>query len=270
MDLKNVSSHFRFGENWESYARIVDDARIAEAVKGLAKLIPAESIKGKQFLDIGCGSGLSMLAALRLGAASVKGVDIDADSVNTTRALLSHYAPGEKWSAEQASVFDINPENTGSFDIVHSWGVLHHTGDIWTAINKAAALVKPNGIFVIALYHKTPLCNFWRAEKKFYAHAKKWQQWVIRCVYKAAFLLRMVTLRKNPIAFISNYKSSRGMDWHHDVHDWLGGYPYESVLPDEVIAHMKEQSFSLERLFDIGTGKGIFGTGCDEYVFRRV
>ncbi len=270
MNLKNIDSHFRFGDNWQSYAKIVDEDRIAEALKGLEKLIPADGLKAKQFLDIGCGSGLSMLAALRLGASNVKGVDIDQASVDTAHALLSHHAPGEQWQVEQASIFDLDPECFGLFDVVYSWGVLHHTGDMWSAISKAGALVKGNGVFIIALYHRTPSCNLWRIEKKFYAHTGKWQQWIIRCIYKAAFIAGLLSTGRNPFKYIPGYKGSRGMNWHHDVHDWLGGYPYESTTQSEIVPSLQNIGFEVVRIFQASTTRtGIFGAGCDEYVFRR-
>jgi 2-polyprenyl-6-hydroxyphenyl methylase/3-demethylubiquinone-9 3-methyltransferase len=60
------------------------------------------------------------------------------------------------------------------------------------------------------------------------------------------------------------------MDWNHDVHDWLGGYPYESTRPLELARHVRECGLCPERVFENCAGaKGFFGTGCDEYVARR-
>ena len=128
---------------------------------------------GKTFLDIGCGSGLNALAALSLGAASVTAVDIDENSVSTTQALLAARAPNPNWSAKLASVFDMTPDTFGTFDVVYSWGVLHHTGSMWKAIDCAARLVSPGGLYAIAIYTKTPLCGFWQYEKAFYSKSPK-------------------------------------------------------------------------------------------------
>ncbi|MFX8620485.1 50S ribosomal protein L11 methyltransferase, partial [Acinetobacter baumannii] len=51
--------------------------------------MPADDFKGRSFLDIGCGSGLHALAAMRLGVARVVGVDIDPNSAATARHVLS-------------------------------------------------------------------------------------------------------------------------------------------------------------------------------------
>src|SRR6516165_5570957 len=93
-DLLEADSHFAFGKNWASYSKLVTDARVEEAVASLHRLAGGE-LSGMRFLDIGCGSGLHSLAALRLGAAEVVAVDIDADSVATTRALLEAHASGQ-------------------------------------------------------------------------------------------------------------------------------------------------------------------------------
>src|SRR5436305_8094785 len=128
MSLTERESHFEFGENWKNYSKTIDQTRIDSAIEGVKKLFP-DGLAGKTFLDIGCGSGLHSLAALSLGAASVTAIDIDENSVATTRELLTKYMPEAKWTAKVASVFDTSPAAFGTFDVVYSWGVLHHTGD---------------------------------------------------------------------------------------------------------------------------------------------
>jgi 2-polyprenyl-6-hydroxyphenyl methylase/3-demethylubiquinone-9 3-methyltransferase len=270
MDHTDLSTHFRFGENWRSFAEGLDDAKIAEAVRNLAKLVPADVMAGKRFLDVGCGSGLSMLAALRLGAAHSHGIDLDPASVEAARTVLSRHAPKGSWSVEVRSVFDLDAEASGQFDVVHSWGVLHHTGAMWKALENCARLVPSGGLFVFALYHLTPFCQFWRAEKRLYAHAPRIVQASIRGLYKALYLGRIMAGGQNPRRHLAQYHESRGMDWHHNVHDWLGGYPYESTLPDEVRQRVAAYGLHLEKVFENCAGTiGVFGTGCDEYIARR-
>jgi len=165
-ELTQVGSHFRFGENWAEFAQGIDPARIEQACGEMARLLGREDISGLRFLDIGSGSGLHALAALKLGAAQVIATDIDPDSVETTRKLLERFAVDGRWRAERRSVLEIRPEDYGRFDIVYSWGVLHHTGAMYDAIRAAAALVGESGRFCTALYGRTALCNFWRWEKR--------------------------------------------------------------------------------------------------------
>lgn len=265
--LLDAETHFAFGENWASYANTIDGARIAVAEAALARLAGPGGLEGRRFLDIGCGSGLHALAALRLGAASVLGIDIDRNSVTTARRVLETHRPGANWDIREVSIFDFSPPET--FEVVYSWGVLHHTGAMWPAVAKAAALVAPGGLFIVALYGKTPLCGLWTAEKRLYAHAPRWLQACIRGPYKAAFLLVKALRGENPVAYVRDYAANRGMNWHHDVHDWLGGYPYESASPGDVACRLAELGFALERRFGTIARFGLFGTGCVEYVFRR-
>jgi 2-polyprenyl-3-methyl-5-hydroxy-6-metoxy-1,4-benzoquinol methylase len=265
-DLLDQKSHFAFGKNWASYARLVNEAEIEEAVAGLRKLA-GNDLSGKRFLDIGCGSGLHSLAALRLGAREVVALDIDPDSVATTREVLQLHAHGQSWSAKQASVFELDAQTLGTYDVVYSWGVLHHTGDMYRALRAAVGLVAPNGQFLFALYRRTYLCWFWKMEKRWYAGASQAAQALARSVFVRAFRLAS---RGNFDSYVSGYRKSRGMDFYHDVHDWLGGWPYESISPAETDAFMRQLGLHQVRSF-VYPGKvtGIFGSGCDEYVYAK-
>ena len=267
-DLRQLDSHFAFGENWKAFVETLSEESIAEAVRGLAKLFPADELRDRDFLDIGCGSGLSMLAALRLGARSVTGIDIDPNSVEAARAVLSRHTAGKVWRTQVTSVFDFAPDK--SYDVVHSWGVLHHTGDMWPAVRKAAALVAPKGHLALALYRKTLLCRFWRVEKKFYSRSNSLVQAAIGAIYRGLYRVALLATGRSPARYIRDYKSARGMNWSHDVHDWLGGYPYESVTPQEVSAVLGELGFDEVRRFEKPAAvKGLFGSHCDEFVAVR-
>jgi predicted RNA methylase len=267
-NLKNIETHFAFGKNWASYAALIDEPQIEEAKKGLLKLIPVEEFKGRSFLDIGCGSGLHALAAAQLGVSRIMAVDIDPDCVATSSAVLSSNNVTTPWRAEIVSVFDLDAARAGTFDIVHSWGVLHHTGSMWEAVSKAASMVAPNGLLAIALYRKTHMDPFWKLEKRLYAHAPQTIQSLVRAGYVAVFCLAKLATGRSFREYVANYRSSRGMDFYHDVHDWLGGYPYETALAPEVEAKLAGLGFKAERVFARPISHGILGSGCDEYVYR--
>ena len=269
-NLRSAVSHFKFGENWRSFVDTVSERSIVEAERGLIRLFPHGELHGRRFLDVGCGSGLHMLAAQRLGAAEVVGIDLDDVSVQTARALLAAHAKSKACSVEIKSVFDLDPQQA-VYDLVYSWGVLHHTGDMWIAIRKAAAMVAPGGHLALALYRRTPLCGFWKAEKKFYATSPRFVQAAIRALYKGVYLCGVMATGRNPAGYIRKYVSARGMDWSHDVHDWLGGYPYELVRPRQLIAFLQKLDFSVERVFEHPAAlMGVFGSHCDEFVARRL
>ncbi|AWN40543.1 class I SAM-dependent methyltransferase [Methylobacterium durans] len=267
--LLNAETHFAFGENWQSFVKLIDDQRIAAAETDLLRLLGRGDLANKSFLDIGSGSGLSSLAAARLGVASIMATDIDENSTAATRSLLQARLLDSNvdWTARVVSVFDL-PQN--QYDVVYSWGVLHHTGDMWRAIREAAMRVKPGGLFAIAIYAKTSLCGFWRAEKAFYAHAPGFVQACIRAIYSVwHFTITALATRRNPFTLAKQY-NARGMDKGHDVHDWLGGYPYESATPEEIRSFVSDLGFELVRQ-NLAPGKrhGLLASGCDEYLFRR-
>ncbi len=264
--LRDVESHFAFGENWASYAGLIDEERLAEAEGGLERLLGADGLRGRSFLDIGCGSGLHAAAAARLGATRILALDLDPLSVATTREVLRRYGQGVAAEVSEMSVLDLEPDAVGTFDVVYSWGVLHHTGAMHEAIRKAAGVVPPGGIFAFALYRRTRLCRLWTREKRWYTAASPRAQMSARRVYIGLYRLH---LRRRFRDHVANYRG-RGMDFYHDVHDWMGGYPYESTSAHEVDALMRAIGFehvtSRTRPYKLG----LFGAGCDEYVYRRM
>jgi len=267
-----VGNPFAFGENWAEYARSIGDAQIAEAEAGLSRLLGTSELRGKRFLDIGCGSGIHSLAALNLGASEVLALDLDPQSVTTAQSLLARLARGKQFRVAQISVFDLDPSLFGTFDVVYSWGVLHHTGDLNRAMHKAAAMVADKGMLLFALYRRTWACPFWKLEKEWYSRAAVYQQERALKIYMFLFRMGLWATGRSLKRYLANYKAHRGMDYYHDVHDWLGGYPYESIFPDEVDALMIGTGFSQVRSFLIsGRRKPVrpFGSGCDEYVYRR-
>jgi predicted RNA methylase len=268
-NLLEVESHFSFGENWAQYAEKIDERRIEEAEKSLIRLVGRESIQGRTFLDIGCGSGLFSLAALRLGCQRLLAVDLDPNSVQTTRKTLERYAPaGANWDCRRISVFDLDPAKVGTFDIVYSWGVLHHTGAMYKAIEKASAMVKPEGMLTLALYGKTPFCGLWRIEKRIYSRSPKWVQRAIEKVYSAVVAARLALKGESLKKRRETYFQQRGMDMYHDTRDWLGGYPYESISPQEAMTFMHKLGFEPIRSF-VCPSIGLLGAGCDEYSFTK-
>jgi len=266
MNLEELESHFRFGDNWRSYARTITQGHIDRAVAGLRELV-ADDCEDRTFLDIGCGSGIHSLAASILGA-KVTAIDIDPASVEATRSVLTAHGFPEV-VPRQASVFDLNPATFGQLDIVYSWGVLHHTGDMWRAVSKAADLVRPGGRLVLALYDKTPCCGFWRAEKAWYTNASEARQRQARAFYVMLFRLKCLLTGQSFSKSVASYESNRGMDYYHDLHDWMGGYPYQSARPLEVREFLQARGFRQTVFLPSGVRIGMFGSGCSQYTFVR-
>jgi SAM-dependent methyltransferase len=261
---------FEFGQNWLDFVQTLNADRISEAERSLRGLLQSDSLAGRSFLDIGCGSGLSSLVARRLGA-RVHSFDVDSASVLCTARVRDRYRPDDRdWMVEQGSILDRDYVRAlGTFDIVYSWGVLHHTGALHRALRAAGSLVGTNGVLAIALYRRTRMCALWRLEKRWYTRASPNAQARARASYisllRAAFLL----MGRNFQSYVENYQSNRGMDFLHDVHDWLGGYPYESILEPDVEAVLRPLGFARVHSTDTPLKLGLFGSGCDEYLYRR-
>ncbi|MBI4031701.1 MAG: class I SAM-dependent methyltransferase [Proteobacteria bacterium] len=135
-----MAHRFAFGSNWQNFLETVTGDEILEAVDNLARLVPGATLEGKRFLDIGCGSGLHTLAAIRLGAKSVTAFDIDKKSVQATQKILAEHAPGYPAEVTEKSILRAEANTPAAYDVVYSWGVLHHTGAMWQAIRNAAGM----------------------------------------------------------------------------------------------------------------------------------
>ena len=257
--------HFKFGENWKNFSNLIDNNRLKEAVTSLKKLTNKKSLNNLSFLDIGCGSGLSSLAAIQLNCKKIYAIDQDEQSIKTTKKVLQK-SRFKKVKVEKKDLFTLNEKE--KFDIVYSWGVLHHTGNMLEAIKKSTKMVSKNGMLILALYKKTKLCNLWKIEKYIYKSSPKVIQNFIKNLFIFLFKLAMILKRKNFSNYINDYKTKRGMDFYHDVHDWLGGYPYESISFEEISKIMDKFGYKMIRSFQVKKQIGFFGTGCDEYVFK--
>jgi 2-polyprenyl-6-hydroxyphenyl methylase/3-demethylubiquinone-9 3-methyltransferase len=252
---------FEFGKNWQHFLSVLNDERIVEAEKSLKQMLKVEDLQGQSFLDIGSGSGLFSLAAHRLGA-KVHSFDYDPQSVACTQELKQRYFPNDSsWTIEQGSVLDRNYlKSLGQFDIVYSWGVLHHTGAMWQALENVSLPVARGSQLFIAIYNdQGARSKFWRRVKQLYCSGLLGKSLVI-FVFIPYFFLRGlakdILTGRNPVARYDEYKKSRGMSLTHDWYDWLGGYPFEVATTEEIFSFYQNKGFVLKNLLTDGGGHG--------------
>lgn len=252
---------FAFGKNWQSYSQnALTPERVKEARQAFCELVAEIDLPGKRFIDIGFGQGLTLILAAESGA-SVIGIDIDEDNMRamqiTSKALECKQIP----EVHIASILDAAflETNKKGFDIVHSWGVLHHTGDMKKAIKGACTLVAERGYFICSIYNKHWSSPLWKIIKWSYNKVPViLQRLIVGLLYPVIYVAKWIVTRRNPKT------KERGMDFFHDVVDWVGGYPYEYATEKEICTLIEVEGFKCLRIKSAQTP-----TGCNEFVFQK-
>jgi 2-polyprenyl-6-hydroxyphenyl methylase/3-demethylubiquinone-9 3-methyltransferase len=283
---------FEFGRNWSRFLEVVNEERIAAAIDSLTRRFGTTTLNGKRFLDAGSGSGLFSLAAQRLGA-KVVSFDIDPHSVACTTEMKRRFAPdAAEWEILAGSALDPKfLESLGTFEVVYSWGVLHHTGRMWRAIDLVQERVAPGGQLWIALYNdQGGISDRWKRVKQLHQACPPalrtayvivvggiWAAWRVICLRVPVKLAGMLLGKPKPDTTYSPYvhgasgnganpkaERQRGMHWWYDLVDWIGGWPFEVAKPEEVLRFLQTRGFEITDLMTVGGG-----LGCNEFLFRR-
>jgi 2-polyprenyl-3-methyl-5-hydroxy-6-metoxy-1,4-benzoquinol methylase len=248
---KDTTERFAFGKNWNDFvAKSFCQDRLDMAKMKLLESLRLANLDGKTFLDVGCGSGIHSLAALYSGAKRVLSFDYDLSSVATSEILKKKAGNPSNWRIIQGSVLD-RPfmDSLGEFDIVYSWGVLHHTGSMLESLRNVRIPLLPNGALFIALYSYTtyknqelngfPSPERWLEIKRRYNRAAASQKRIMEWQYVLGpkwwlpwtAALNYLRFKQKEV----NYLKSRGMEIWTDVRDWLGGWPMEFANELEIL-----------------------------------
>lgn len=258
---------FNFGKNWHDFStNALASVNADQARKDFKVLMHGIDLTNINFLDVGFGQGLSSLCAAENGA---KVVGLDIEELNRqTISLTARYFPtvnledlklytGSILSDETCSI--LMGESPSGYDVVHSWGVLHHTGNMYQALERCVELVKPGGYLVISIYNYHWTSPIWKKIKQAYCFAPTWiQRSMVYVLLPIIWFAKLVVTRQYP-----NLKE-RGMNFYYDVVDWVGGYPYEYSSIENITKLCTQRE-----LVRIKVWPALVPTGCNEYIFRK-
>jgi len=265
--MNHDKKQFDFGQNWKNFSeKKLNKDKIIQAQHDFKELVKDLDIKNKSFIDIGFGQGLGLLSSIIFGAKSV-GVDINEKCYETLERNKDFFPelknvdiPIIIGSILDGSILEKIKSINKTYDILHSWGVLHHTGNMWTAIDNCCQLISQNGIFILAIYNKHWSSRLWYIIKKIYNSSPAIiKRLMIYKFYAIIFIAKFLVTFKNPL------KKERGMSFYYDIVDWIGGFPYEYATKDEIVEYLRYKGFNL-----IKFTKASVPTGCNEFIFRKV
>jgi len=262
-----TKNHFSFGNNWKIFLENINTESISEAKKSISNYFG--DIQNKTFIDVGSGSGLFSLAAIQLGA-KVTSLDIDDNAIECNKLLREKYKiEKEDWKILKGSVLSEQfIQSLGKFDLVYSWGVLHHTGNMYKALQNVDFLMEERSLLYLALYNYNTkkiegTSPFWEKVKSKYNNSGKFGKKVIYHIYLSYLILGLCISGKNPYDYIKNYKKKRGMDFYIDIFDWLGGYPYEYATPEKITDFYETKNYSLKKIDKVRS------LGCNQFLFEK-
>ncbi|MGH7944157.1 MAG: class I SAM-dependent methyltransferase [Opitutaceae bacterium] len=264
---------FEFGKNWRAFLSTVDEQSIRSAESSLVDMLSTETLQGKRFLDVGCGSGLFSLAARNLGAV-VHSFDYDRAAVACTEELKRRFrATDNEWTIQEGSVLNSDYlSSLGTWDVVYSWGVLHHTGDLWRALDLVPELVGPRGQLFIAIYNdQGGTSRRWLRIKRLYnrlpSALRPMLVFLVAAVFESYYALVRLMRGRNPLPFSDwqQKKRDRGMSAWHDWVDWVGGLPFQVAKPEQIVVPLRQRGFVLDKLVTC-----LGGHACNQYVLQRV
>jgi len=258
---KPVVKSFSFGKNWKDFIATVDDEVIVEAGNDIEEWLGTYNIRGKSIVDIGSGSGLSSLCMFQRGCRRLVSFDYDPHSVEATKLLAERVGSPGNWEIFQGSILDEALINwLGTFDIVHAWGALHHTGNMWQAIDNAIHLCAPDGLLFISLYTGGDLYEEHLDLKRRFNDADETTKRKMVQMHMERSKGSSYKTRESADGIA---RDQRGMTRYHDALDWLGGLPYEVAHVSEVLLFCITRGLRPVRIFERGQG------GCTVYLFRN-
>jgi len=170
----DVDDPIPYDEGSQEYFREIDRRifhprymRLTADVRGrvFGRYVDFDELDGKEVLEVGCGSGIAAQMLAEAGA-NLTAVDLTPWAVDTTRTRL--HAFGLDATVQEADGEHL-PFADASFDLVFSWGVIHHSSDMDRALGELVRVCRPGGRLVLMVYNRRSL---------FYATYKGFQRFL--------------------------------------------------------------------------------------------
>lgn len=209
--------------------------RVEEQKRFLSDLVGEENIRGKRVLDAGCGTGVAAVCFKLLGASEVWGVDISEGSLETARKLAEENGADVKFLRANLLEMDLQRE----FDIIHTFGVLHHTADARRAFDNLIRHLAPSGRLYIALYIKTPATFLHQASRK-----------CLRALLPESLWIPFSRVVRGGPLMVLRKGARRGFGDEGDMLDWFFVPHRTHHTPQEVRGWFREWGMGSELLIE--------------------
>ncbi len=266
------ADNFSFWKNWQDFLKKLDDKKIEIAKNYLVQFFGgADRIIGKTVIDFWSGSWLMSLCYILLWAKKVVSIDIDDASIACTEFLRKKYNISEDiWEIRKWSVLDSEfVKSLGQFDIVYSWWVIHHSGDMWKGLENIVSLTQEWGYLYVAIYNDSKVLlewtsAFWVKAKWLYS-SSMWLRPFMKIIYTSYLILGLIAYGKNPFSYIRDYRENalRWMDFFIDIEDWLGWFPYEYASYEMMSEFYTKKGFILVKWTQVRS------IACNEFLFQK-
>jgi ubiquinone/menaquinone biosynthesis C-methylase UbiE len=267
INLKKFDSH-HFDQSLEKstsnlYSDLWKDFDIntltEESLQLLRRRLPqdfiAESVQGKNVLDMGCGSGRYSIALARTGAQQVVGVDFQAKAFHSARMWCQeHSQPVEFIAGDVLSL----PTSDRCFDFIFCNGVLHHTKSIRKGLEELSRVLKPSGKAFLYIYAAGGI--FWRTREVLRGLFKK-----IPVTY-TRMVLHTMGLPSNRFIFCDT--------WYVPVENYTTTAQLHSILEESGLAYKKfigNSPFDLDKAItaQIPGAEEMWGDGEHRYILEK-
>lgn len=230
-----------------------------ESLQLLRRRLPqdfiAESVLGKDVLDMGCGSGRYSIALARSGAQKVVGVDFQAKAFHNARIWCQEYSQPVEFIVGDVLELPISDQ---CFDFIFCNGVLHHTKSIRKGLEELARLLKPSGKAFLYIYAAGGI--FWRTREVLRGLFKK-----IPVTY-TRMVLHTMGLPSNRFIFCDT--------WYVPVENYTTTAQLQSILEESGLTYKKfigNSPFDLDRAIaaQITGAEEMWGDGEHRYILEK-